>query len=137
MISQQQIKKKSQQQTQQNVKINADDKQKINEIYTKFNEYFDVGAISNLFSALDDLCLSANVSSPQSTAKQNTQQILDFQSLKNKVELLVGEMLQFLGEKNKDDFFSYKFIFDGYLTSLEKQKQRKQKQLKQKQKKQK
>lgn len=133
MISQQQIKKKLQQQTQQNVKINADDKQKINEIYSQFHKYFDVGAISNLFSALDDLCSSANVLPPQGT-KKNKQQILDFPSLKNKVELLVGEMLQFLGEKNKDDFFSYKFIFDSYLKILEKQKQRKQKQQKQKQK---
>ena len=120
-------------QTKQNVKIDEDDKQKIKKIYEEFHEFFDIGAISNLFSALDDLCSSANVLPPQGT-KKNKQQILDFPSLKNKVELLVGEMLQFLGEKNKDDFFSYKFIFDSYLKILEKQKQRKQKQQKQKQK---
>jgi hypothetical protein len=126
-----QTKQSQKNQTKQNVKINEDDKQKINKIYKEFHEYFDIGAISNLFSALDDLCLSANVSSSQSTGQNK--QILNFEAVKNKVELLISRMLHFLGEKNKDDFFGCKFIFDVYLTSLENQKKRKQKQRKQKQ----
>jgi hypothetical protein len=111
---------------------NDDDKQKIKKIYEEFHEFYDIGAISNLFSALDDLCSSANVLSSQSTEPN----IYNFEGVKIKVELLVTKMLDFLGEKNQDDFFSYKFIFDGYLTSLEKQKQRKQKQQKQRKQKQ-
>lgn len=115
-IKQQPIKQNFEKVVQQiKQKISNEDSKFFIKTFEDYSKFFDANAISNFFSAIIDLYLSANISSRYAIFNVKDKKILvDNGAFQEKLTGMMNSMLSFLDKKELEEFSNYKFIFESY-----------------------
>ena len=100
-------------------KISNEDSKFFIKTFEDYSKFFDANAISNFFSAIIDLYLSANISSRHPIFDVKDKQLLQSDNaFKEKLIGMMNTMLSFLDEKKSEELSNYRFIFESYFDNF-------------------